>query len=111
VRTITSPSDIDRLFKHGRRASGPLLVLLASPTADGRDARGRVMFVAGRKLGNAVVRNRCKRMLREAVCRSGGPWASKDVALMARAGVATAAPAELDEALRPLLAQLAVTER
>jgi ribonuclease P protein component len=86
-------------------------VLLASPTADGRDARGRVMFVAGKKLGNAVVRNRCKRVLRETVRRSGGPWATNDVALMARAGVPTAAPAELDEALRRLLSQLALTER
>jgi ribonuclease P protein component len=109
VRTITSPSDIERLFKHGRRVSHPLLVLLASSSPEGRDPRGRVMFVAGRKMGNAVARNRCKRVLREAARRAGGPWAGRDVALMARAGLATASPYEVDSALGPLLARLGVT--
>jgi ribonuclease P protein component len=108
VRTITSPSDIDRLFKHGRRASHPLLVLLASWSPDGRDPCGRLIFVAGRKMGNAVVRNRCKRVLREAARRAGAPWPGRDVALMARTGLATASPAEIDAALEPLLAQLGV---
>ncbi|MDO8915047.1 MAG: ribonuclease P protein component [Coriobacteriia bacterium] len=108
MRTITSPSDIERLFKHGKRASHPLLVLLVSPSPEGRDPRGRVMFVAGRKMGNAVVRNRCKRVLREATRRAGGPWEGRDVALMARTGIATASPAEIDSALEPLLARLGV---
>lgn len=69
------------------------------------------MFVAGRKLGNAVVRNRCKRVMREAARRGGAPWAGKDVALMARVGTATAAPDELDAAVRRLLAQLRVGDR
>lgn len=109
MRTITSPSDIDRLFKHGRRASHPLLVLITSPSPEGRDPRGRVMFVAGRKMGDAVARNRCKRVLREAARRAGGPWAGRDTALMARTGVATASPAEMDAALQPLLSQLGVS--
>jgi ribonuclease P protein component len=66
------------------------------------------MFVAGRKMGNAVVRNRCKRVMREAVGRAGGPWPSQDTALMARMGMATAAPTEIDEALGALLSRLGV---
>lgn len=111
MRTLTSPSDIDRLFKHGRRASQPLLVLLASSPGEGRDARGRVMFVAGRKLGNAVVRNRCKRVLREAARRAGAPWPDQDVAFVARPGTSTASPQELDDALSRLLLKLGVTSR
>lgn len=108
MRTLTSPTDIDRLFKHGHRANDSLLVLVASTTPDGRDQRGRVMFVAGRKMGNAVVRNRCKRVLREAARRAGAPWPGRDAAFMARIGTATAAPSELDAALRRLLGQLGV---
>jgi ribonuclease P protein component len=99
VRTITAPSDIDRLFKSGRRASRPLLVVLAGPSPLGCGPDGRVVFVAGRKMGNAVMRNRCKRVMREACRRAGGPWEGHDVALVSRPGMATAPPAAIDEAL------------
>jgi RNase P protein component len=46
------------------------------------------------------MRNRCKRVLRDAVRRAGGPWDGFDVALVARAKAATAPPAALDGALR-----------
>ncbi len=106
MRTITSPSDIDRLFKHGRRASHPLLVVLASASPEWAGAGGRVVFVAGRKMGNAVMRNRCKRVMREACRRAGGPWQGLDVALVSRAGIATASPAAIDSALDAALTSL-----
>jgi ribonuclease P protein component len=106
MRTITATADIDKLFKAGRRASHALVVVLAADSPEARDQRGRVVFVAGRKLGGAVVRNRCKRVLRESCRRTGGPWPGKDVALVARAGIATAAPDEIDEAIRGLIRRL-----
>lgn len=109
MRTLTSPADIDRLFKKGRRASHPLLVVLAQRAPDGDAVEGRVVFVAGRKLGGAVVRNRSKRVLREACRRSGGPWAGSDVALVARAGTATASPADLDAAVSSAVRTLGLT--
>jgi ribonuclease P protein component len=57
------------------------------------------VFVAGRKMGNAVMRNRCKRVMREACRRAEGPWAGQDVALVSRSGMAVAPPAAIDEAL------------
>jgi len=70
--------------------------------------RGRVMFVAGKKLGNAVVRNRCKRVMREAARHAGAPWPGFDVAVMARIGTATAGRDELTSALDRLLAKLGI---
>jgi ribonuclease P protein component len=106
VRTITSSSDIDRLFKHGRRASHALLVVLTTPTPQHGDPTGRVVFVAGRKMGNAVMRNRCKRVMREACRRAGGPWAGLDVALVSRSGMACAGPSQIDAALEAALTSL-----
>lgn len=96
MRTIRSAAEIDGLFREGTRVSHPLLLVLAR---DSRDPDGRVVFVAGRKLGNAVARNRAKRVLREALRRAGGPWPGTDMALIARPGTGAAAPRELDEAL------------
>jgi ribonuclease P protein component len=96
LRTLISRGDIDTLFRHGRRSSSRLLVILASPTPGSGDPRGRVVFIAGKKLGGAVVRNRCKRVMREMVRRAAGPWPGKDIAVIARPGTRSASPAELD---------------
>lgn len=48
------------------------------------DLPGRVAFVAGKKLGNAVWRNSAKRRMR-ALCRDlGGPWVGYDVIFLAK---------------------------
>jgi ribonuclease P protein component len=99
VRTITSSTEIDALFKQGRRASTDLLAVIALPTPERRGPEGRVVFIAGKKLGGAVLRNRCKRVLRAAVRRAGGAWEGYDVALIARRATATAAADLLDAAL------------
>lgn len=97
--TITSRTDIDRLFAGGRRVAHPALLVLALPTPADRAPDGRVVFVAGTKLGGAVTRNRAKRVLREMVRRNGGPWDGWDIAMIARRGTIDAPPATLDSAL------------
>jgi ribonuclease P protein component len=109
VLTLTSSSEIDALFKTGRRGGTELLVVLKIQTPQGRGPEGRVLFVAGKKLGDAVMRNRCKRVMREAVRRAGGPWHGSDVAVMARAGIATASPAAIDASLAEGLRRAGVT--
>ncbi len=48
------------------------------------DHEGRVAFIAGKKLGNAVWRNKAKRRMR-AVCQDlQGPWQDRDIVFVAR---------------------------
>jgi ribonuclease P protein component len=58
-------ADFERVYKQGRRhfAAHITVFYLARPEGEG----WRVGFTVGRVLGNAVVRNRMKRQLREAV--------------------------------------------
>lgn len=102
MRTIRSSREIEGMFREGARFSHPLLLALIRNRPDERGPEGRVAFVAGKKLGNAVIRNRSKRVLRAAVRRAGGPWQGADVVLIARPGTATAPPGRLDEAVRAL---------
>lgn len=51
-----------RVYDNGRRAAGRLLALCALETEDGGR---RVGVVTSRRVGNAVIRNRARRLLRE----------------------------------------------
>jgi ribonuclease P protein component len=103
MSTIKSSREIDTIFRGAKRAAHPLLIVLAAQTPEGRGRTGRVAFIAGKKLGGAVLRNRCRRVMREAVRRAGGPWPAWDTVVIARKGTATAPPNELDAALSGLL--------
>lgn len=105
--TLKNKQDIDRLFAEGRRVSNPALLVLAT-RASGPLGQGRVMFVAGKRLGGAVLRNRAKRALREAARRSHGPWRGWDVALVARVPTPMAAPDALDAQLSRSLRLLGI---
>lgn len=54
--------EFDRLFREGRSFHSPELMVKAAP--NGMD-RARLGLSVGRRLGNAVRRNRIKRLLRE----------------------------------------------
>ena len=108
MRTITAHNEIDRLFAGGRRVSYPALLVLAAPTPEGADRGGRVLFVAGKRLGPAVHRNRCKRVMRETVRRAAADLAGWDVVLVARKGTAAAEPAVLDRSYHEALVSLGI---
>ena len=65
VSRLIKRADFLRLSR-GRKWAAPGLVLQSAPTPDATEGL-RVGFTATKKLGNAVVRNRVKRRLREVV--------------------------------------------
>jgi ribonuclease P protein component len=60
--TIKSSSEIDDIFRTARRLRTERGHLLVRPTEDYSSNRGRIAFVAGRRVGNAVTRNRATEM-------------------------------------------------
>ncbi|MBI4830323.1 MAG: ribonuclease P protein component [Candidatus Lindowbacteria bacterium] len=63
-RRLTRQGEFRRLYRTGRKASSEYLSVYTRPAAG---QKGKVGIVAGRKVGNAVERNRIRRVLREAV--------------------------------------------
>lgn len=109
LRTIKSTREIDALFSEGVRTAHSHVLALVKPTPAGRGPQGRVVFVAGKRLGGAVVRNRAKRVLRASVRRTGVNWEGFDVALIARPTTGSATPKELDQSLRRALSRAGVS--
>ncbi|MBO7238028.1 MAG: ribonuclease P protein component [Elusimicrobiaceae bacterium] len=64
-RRLHLKNDFQHIIQGGKRIQGDSLVLWYQPAPDGKTDR-RLGIVVSKKLGGAVVRNRAKRLLREA---------------------------------------------
>lgn len=84
LETIKSSTEISRIFATGKRLNGQAITLLVQAHESTHDPRGRVAFVAGKKSGNAVWRNKAKRRMREIARNLGGPWDGFDVVFVAK---------------------------
>jgi len=107
-RTIRSSSEIDLVFRAGNKGATDLVIVMCGATPQERGPEGRVAFIAGKKLGGAVVRNRAKRILRAAVARAGGPWPTADVLVIARPSLLGARAPDVDIALTSALSKARV---
>jgi ribonuclease P protein component len=61
---LTRSTDFQRVRQHGKSYAHPLMVLVALPS---QDPAIHIGVTASRSVGNAVQRNRAKRILRSAV--------------------------------------------
>jgi ribonuclease P protein component len=100
---LRKSSDFEHVLKNGRSWVNRVLVLYAQPNQLGHNRYG---FAASKRVGNAVARNRAKRLMREAV-RLRAPQIRRgwDFVLIARHRTTTAHYDEVAAALARLLAQ------
>lgn len=108
MKTIKSRRDFERVFFGGRRANHRLVRMTALVGDEG--GLGRVAFVAPKRLGNAVFRNRCKRVLREAAHMSRLPEGASQVILVATRATFASKPADVSRALDTLMGRLGVRQ-
>ena len=93
--------------RHGQSWSHPLLVLLAHRN---ELSYNRFGFLVGKRIGGAVVRNRVKRRLREAMrARCGDMVSGWDVVLIARAPIVQSDFVRIAGALDSLLCRAGLT--
>lgn len=83
---LRDPREFQRVRKRGRSWTTPYLVLVKQPNRLGHNRYG---FAVGRRVGNAVARNKVKRWMREAI-RKRHPELRRgfDIILIARGRMA-----------------------
>lgn len=106
MRTIKSKGDFKKVFSQGKRLSDPLVRIRVAQSD--KASPGRVAFVAPKRIGNAVFRNRCKRVLREAARMCDLPKDGFDVILLATERTHDSSPSEVAVSLRKLLGRAGV---
>lgn len=87
------------IYRHGKTWACGLIVLKALPN---NLERNRYGFVTSKRLGNAVIRNRVKRLLRE-VARATPTKPGWDIIFIARKGTTTASYHQIAKAVVGLL--------
>ena len=101
MRTLKSRKDFEHVFTQGKRYNHPLIRMVICGSSNEGDP-GRVAFVAAKRLGCAVVRNRSKRVLREAARTCRLPRDGYEIILFATPKTRTSSPAEMTAALESL---------
>ena len=105
LETIKSSADITRVFSQGKRFGRGSNMLLVLEREEQHGSIGRVAFVAGKKLGNAVWRNRAKRRMRAACQQLQMEWPGYDVVFIANRHTADLDFAKLVDGYRKTLGQ------
>lgn len=105
---LRANEDFQRVRREGRSWSSPLAVLIAAPNAS---AHTRFGFAVGKRIGNAVTRNRVKRRLREAVRLHGAAVAPGwDLVFVAREPIREATFGDIESAVCGLMARAHVAD-
>jgi ribonuclease P protein component len=100
---LTQSADFERVRRSGKSYAHPLVVLVVLPSSVKQTRFG---VIAGRSVGNAVQRNRAKRMLREAI-RAFLPQINPgwNVILISRSQILTAKFTDIQDCLGQLFSK------
>jgi len=99
---LTRSTDFQRVRRLGKSYAHPLIVLIALPNE--LDHQSRIGIAAGRSVGNAVRRNRAKRLLRAAMqSYLSSLMSGWDLVLIARRPLAEVKYQQAQNALESLL--------
>ena len=106
MKTIKSKRDFESVFSRGKRINNSLLRLRVARREEGETRR--VAFVAPKRFGNAVSRDRCQRVLREAARICDMPADGYDVILFSTAGTHDSSPEVVAAALKRMLVKAGI---
>jgi ribonuclease P protein component len=102
---LLSPKDFERIYGLRRRVSNPCFSINFAPSPTGEARLG--LSVGAKAVGNAVSRNRIKRVVRDWFRLSRGELPPLDLVVGARNVAASAHNAQLRESLAHLARKLA----
>ena len=85
TRRVLRKADFDVAFRQGRRLGDPLLSLVVRPNGFGHPRLG--VALAAKVVGNAVARNRLRRIIRDSFRLAQHRLPAADLVVGARAGV------------------------